>query len=124
MKEDRKADRKARKQEAKRLIKIWKKRLNLDDWRVKFKYVDLEEGSGAQIETNRCRQTAVIWFNTGIRLKNSFDTITLEEIIVHELVHIHLVSMFPPVDGSMREVVAEQAVNKLTLAFLKAYKAH
>lgn len=46
-----------------------------------------------------------------------FEPISLENLIVHELIHLHLVQFFPK--KRLQTELAELAINQLTDAFLK-----
>ena len=113
---------KTKKLEAKRLIEIWKERLNLQDWRIKLKVCSDDDMEGiGQVEHNLRRKVAVIYVRKLGKNKNFFQTVTTEEVIVHEMMHLHFVTVFPKGDGGLEVTVAEQSVDKLAHAFLKAY---
>lgn len=76
-------------------LRIWQKRLRLDDWKIEVKIVrvwELERGTLGHIDWSTPRKTAVIKVLNPADYELPPDKIPadMELSIVHELVHLHL----------------------------------
>ena len=102
------------------LLKEWQEILRLQDWIIEVELVSREELPDIHIEATVNRDYAhksakVLIVQEENRTKNLFKVKkTTEELLVHELIHIHV--LFGEYDG---EDEYEASVNCLTTAFIK-----
>jgi len=101
-------------------LKIWQKRLRLEDWIIDVKIVriwDLEQGTLGHIDWSSPHKTAVIKVLNPLDYELPKDKIPgdMELSIVHELVHLHLSVL--PLNKSSR-FAEEQVVSMIADALV------
>jgi|SRR5579862_4073004 hypothetical protein len=101
-------------------LRIWQKRLRLEDWKIEVKIVriwELEHGTLGHIDWSTPRKVAVIKVLNPADYELPPDKIPadMELSIVHELVHLHL-SVLPLAKSS--RVAEEQVVTMIADALM------
>lgn len=101
-------------------LKLWQKRLRLEDWKIDVKIVriwDLEQGTLGHIDWSSTHHTALIKVLNPADYELPPDKIPadMELSIVHELVHLHLSVL--PLNKSSR-TVEEQVVSMIADALV------
>lgn len=101
-------------------LKLWQKRLRLEDWKIDVKIVriwDLEQGTLGHIDWSTVHHTALIKVLNPADYELPPDKIPadMELSIVHELVHLHLSVL--PLNKSSRNV-EEQVVSMIADALI------
>ena len=115
------------------LIKKWQDVLRLRDWDIKLKIVDTEWRKSGDIKIDMDDKKAVMLINNNPKSTN------LEELVVHELLHLKLWGMDQMIEGFIIQTfgeddtdvkkdfamnqfftLLESTVEDLTKAFLKA----
>src|SRR5580704_8629493 len=101
-------------------LKLWQKRLRLEDWKIAVKIVriwDLEHGTLGHIDWSATHRTAVIKVLNPADYELPADQIPgdMELSIVHELVHLHLSVL--PLNKSSRGA-EEQVVSMIADALV------
>jgi hypothetical protein len=105
------------------MCREWQERLKLRDWRVRIRYSEKFELDGHQGRciTQRSLKTALIRINPFCERGDPDDPWgPLEEIIIHELLHLHFDWMWDFPDGSMQHQLAEQTIENVTWALYLA----
>ena len=108
--------------EARVCVKLWKERFGLGAWTITFKW-GVHESEHGTIEFDILHRTAVISCNRPPKLPKP---ITVEYVIVHELIHLILVELEIVENAKLaqKELVLERVTNQLTQAFLKGNHTH
>ena len=101
-------------------LKVWQKRLRLEDWKIEVKIVriwELEQGTLGHIDWSTPHHTAVIKVLNPADYELPAEKIAgdMELSIVHELVHLHLSVL--PLNKSSR-VAEEQVVSMIADALV------
>lgn len=106
-------------------LALWQHRLRLDDWRITISYApqaDMDDGSGAvyifgDCSPNVTHKTAEIRIGTPAEWRKSQSGIPyrLDEIIVHELLHLHF-HLFERSDKTAEGKAQEQAIEAIAEA--------
>lgn len=99
-----------------KLCAYWQKRLRLQDWDVTVKPVrhhELDQYRHAEISICSERKTAVMSV-VNLADRNAELAITIEESVIHELLHLHFDSFWNK--GKSTEM--EQAINLIAKAFV------
>jgi len=101
-------------------LRLWQKRLRLEDWKIDVKIVriwDLEQGTLGHIDWSTTHHTALIKVLNPADYELPPDKIPadMELSIVHELVHLHLSVL--PLNKSSR-TVEEQVVSMIADALV------
>ena len=101
-------------------LRLWQKRLRLEDWKIDVKIVriwDLEQGTLGHIDWSTTHHTAMIKVLNPADYELPPDKIPadMELSIVHELVHLHLSVL--PLNKSSRNV-EEQVVSMIADALV------
>jgi hypothetical protein len=102
-------------------IKVWQRRLALDDWTIQAKVVriwDLPQGAVANIHWSLPKKQATIKVMHSIdsNLKRTEIVKDTQLSVVHELVHLSMAKL--PLDPNHTEL-EEEAVKKLSVALLE-----
>ena len=109
-------------QKAHAICKKWQKILNLQDWYIDVQLVKElpdEKSEMACFVGDFAHHRVCIYFTDPKTWKDilGFEKLDLEEVITHELIHLHMASFFPK--KQHKQDWAELAINQLTRAFLK-----
>ncbi len=101
-------------------LRLWQKRLRLDDWKIEVRIVriwELERGTLGHIDWSTTHHTALIKVLSPLDYELPPDKIPadMELSIVHELVHLHLSVL--PLNKSSRNA-EEQVVTMISDALL------
>lgn len=106
--------------EVRRLMKAWQTQLGLGVWRLEVGWTDLE-GEHGNVEFDVLHRIAKIGINKPKTLPNP---ITVEYVLVHELLHLVLVELelVEKAKDNQKEMVLERVVNQLTNALLERNK--
>lgn len=82
------------KRKAKKLLAKWQKRLRLQDWDVRIRFVndqDLDSECVAKCVRHKQKKAAhIVWRRKGNEPRDSWPKDNDEYVIVHELLHLHL----------------------------------
>lgn len=99
------------------LLRKWQQRLGLGVWRISVKWVDLKTEHG-NVEFDSLHRIAVVGINRPKRLP---EPITVEYVLVHELLHLVLVELelVEKSKQDTKDMVLERVVNQLTNALLE-----
>src|SRR6266496_326869 len=113
-------------QQAQDWLRLWQKRLHLEDWKIEVKIVriwDLEQGTLGHIDWSVPHRTATIKVLNSADYELPKDKIAgdVELSIVHELVHLHLSVL--PLNKSTRGT-EEQVVTMLADALVDLEHNH
>jgi len=101
-------------------LKLWQKRLRLEDWKIEVRIVriwELERGTLGHIDWSTAHRTALIKVLSPLDYELPADKIPadMELSIVHELVHLHLSVL--PLNKSSRNA-EEQVVTMIANALV------
>ena len=101
-------------------VRIWQKRLRLDDWKIDVKIVriwELEQGTLGHIDWSIPRKTATIKLLNPLDYELPPDKIPadMELSVVHELIHLHLSAL--PLNKASRNT-EEQVVSMIADALV------
>lgn len=102
------------------LCEKWQGVLKLRDWEVKAVFVpvgDLKPGTAGYVSPSVNNKAAVIEIMREGDYKNQYWAQDVEETLVHELVHLHLIGLGDQEDPLKRRV-EEQAVESLAQGFV------
>jgi hypothetical protein len=104
------------------MVRLWQTRLRLNHWDVRVEVVEPKEIDGkiGQVTTNFMYVDAHMLLTNHDHLGLPHDKKYMTEIVVHELMHIHLCGMKVN-RNTPEEVAEEQAVCILTKSFCEAY---
>lgn len=81
------------------LVRKWRERLGLHDWQISFEISPLPEEVAARTHANGDYRRAGITFNTDFEKGSMWGTLSLEQIVVHELLHVRLAG----IDAAVRD---------------------
>ncbi len=102
--------------ECRKKLIYWQDRLGLGPWRiaVQWRHADTEHGS---VEYDPLHRTATIFLNKPNKLPAP---VTVESVIVHELVHLVLVELdlVEKANKQQKLIALERVVNQITVALL------
>ena len=111
-------------EEKERLADYWAKRLQLDDWDIKFNFNasrnQLGEGTAGEARLNEVTKQAAIL----VLKKEGFDdwecafTFDFERVLVHELLHLKLCLIESDPDNELRNRVVHQLLDDLAKALV------
>jgi Zn-dependent peptidase ImmA (M78 family) len=104
---------------ARQIGKTWEKRLGLGAWKIKYKWgVHTEEYGTANFDI--CHRIAMISLNKQTHLPKE---ITVEYVIVHELLHLVLIELeiVEKAKTDQKELALERTINQLTNALLERH---
>lgn len=106
--------------EVRQLLKTWQNRLGLGVWRIDVKWTSLSNEHG-NVEFDVLHRIATIGIN---KPKTLPPPITVEYVLVHELLHLVLVELelVEKARDNQKEMVLERVVNQLTNALLERNK--
>jgi hypothetical protein len=104
------------------MVKTWQNRLKLNHWDLRVDVVENKqiEGKVGQVSTHFMYLDAHILLTNKDHTGKPHSKKYMTEIIVHELMHVHLCGMHV-VRDTPEQVAEEQAVCILTKSFCEAY---
>jgi len=102
------------------LVDVWKRRLGLDPWEIIVKFCnmeDIEAGGEANVAVSQSLRRGIIkilWPDEYNRYETYNDDFPqdIEQTIIHELLHIPIMSFADPEKGSLEDVAVENFVEQ------------
>jgi hypothetical protein len=103
--------------QVRQLLEQWQTRLGLGVWRITVKWVALENEHG-NVEFDVLHRIATVGINKPKLLPQP---ITVEYVLVHELLHLVLIELelVEKAKTDQKDMVLERVVNQLTIALLE-----
>ncbi len=105
---------------------MWQKRLRLQDWHITIEAKRREairgEADGIAHFTYSTKEARIYIcepIDGGKERTGPFD---FEQVLIHELLHLHFAGCSPADDNSKEHLALEQAIDLTAWALLKAYK--
>lgn len=101
-----------------KLLKLWQKRLRLQDWQLQAKLVPvvLIEHDASCSGSTTCKPSFML---AEIEIKDSLDDEELEITLVHELLHVRFGGMQPP--EGLHDFLFETGIEMTARALVEAY---
>ena len=113
--------------ELQKALKIWQKRLRLQDWKITASFVhnyQLDGRIGQGTSNLKFKESHISIVHPDEVNPNCFGTTNPEDTLVHELIHIHFIYTEPEKGikpGSFQAFSLESAVDCLAVALVIAY---
>lgn len=106
--------------EVRQLLSVWQNKLGLGVWKITVHWGSIDDAHG-NVSFDVLHRTAKIFINRPAKLP---DTIKVEYVLVHELLHLVLVELelVEKSKQDTKEMVLERVVNQLTNALLERNK--
>jgi hypothetical protein len=104
-------------EECQALLEKWQSKLRLQDWHIKLKLADSESLQGKLGDCQpwlEDKKAIIRIIHPDDNPKRDFFDSTIEEILVHELLHLH----FEPLSSPRNTTEMEQAINLITDALV------
>lgn len=109
-----------------KLLKEWKDRLGLQDWKIKLKINcgqdDIDENSVGEVEWNETNQSAMICIGREEDYGKRVRPYDFEKTLVHELLHIKTCFLTDTPDETLARV-GHQLIDSLARALVDAKRS-
>lgn len=104
--------------EVRELLEKWQQKMGLGAWTIKTRWQKTSDTEHGRVEFDFLHRTATIFLNRPASLP---PTITVEYVLVHELIHLVLLELelVEKAKPETKELVLERVVNQLTRALLE-----
>ncbi len=108
--------------ELNKLLVEWQKRLKLGDWNIrliKCRANKMTENCLGEVNYELSNLTAVIHLLDEIDYPSELFSYDMEQVLVHELLHLVFATVTPDDVGSLKHTLFEQSIEKMANVFIE-----